>query len=53
MGPIRRTVLFAVGTTAGISSITTETTFGWVSGLALIAGSFLLVRRWWLVGQPR
>jgi hypothetical protein len=48
VGPLRRTLLFVAGTVAGVLSITTGTVFGWVSGLALVAGSFLLVRRWWL-----
>jgi hypothetical protein len=32
----------------GVLSISTGTVFGWISGLALVAGSFFIVRRWWL-----
>jgi hypothetical protein len=48
MSPLRRTLIFVAGTVAGVLSITTGTVFGWVSGLALVTGSFFLVRRWWL-----
>jgi hypothetical protein len=53
MGPLRRTLIFAAGTVAGILSITTDTVFGWVTGLALVTASFLLVRRWWLPRHRR
>jgi high-affinity Fe2+/Pb2+ permease len=44
--------LFTVGIVFGAYSVTTGSIFGWTSGLALIAASFLLVRRWWLP-RPR
>jgi hypothetical protein len=53
MGPLRRTLIFAAGIVVGILSITTGSVFGWVTGLALLSGSFLLVRRWWLPRQRR
>ncbi len=53
VGPFRRTLLFAAGTVAGVLSITTGTVFGWVAGLALVSGSFILVRRWWLPRNRR
>jgi hypothetical protein len=46
-------LLFAAGTVAGVLSITSGTAFGWIAGLALVSGSFLLVRRWWLPRQRR
>jgi hypothetical protein len=46
-------LLFAAGTVAGVLSITSGTVFGWVAGLALVTGSFFLVRRWWLPRNRR
>lgn len=37
-----------VGVCAGLYSITTGSWFGWATGLALVVGAFMLVRRWWL-----
>jgi hypothetical protein len=45
---IRDACAFLVGTAVGLYSIATGSTFGWVVGIALVAGSFFLVRRWWL-----
>jgi hypothetical protein len=53
VNPIRRTVLFAAGVVIGVLSIASGTTFGWVTGLALVAGAFFIVRRWWLPRERR
>jgi hypothetical protein len=53
MGPIRRTALFAAGAVMGLLSIATGSAFGWITGIALIAGAFFIVRRWWLPRERR
>ena len=48
MSAARRLALFVVGVAFGLYSIATGTWYGWCSGLALVVGAFVLVRRWWL-----
>ena len=53
MSAARRLALFVVGVVFGLYSIATGTWFGWVSGLVLVVGAFVLVRRWWLPRASR